>query len=180
MTRDRTFARRSLQAIVEVARASVPRFDEVRISTLHNGAKVQTRAATGDLVHQLDDQYGPGEGPCVDTLRHACGRGPADPPRPTLAPRRSRSRRARTALAARGQALPRRPRHPRWVEPVLDNLRRRPEAEGTAELFAAHAAIALGNAREREHLNQALHSRKVIGQAVGILMERYAMKEDRA
>lgn len=84
-------------------------------------------------------------------------------------------------LAARGQALPRRPRHPRWVEPVLDNLRRRrPEAEWTAELFAARAAIALGNARERENLNQALHSRKVIGQAVGILMERYAMNEDRA
>jgi GAF domain-containing protein len=55
-----------------------------------------------------------------------------------------------------------------------------PEAEGTAELFAAHAAIALGNARERENLNQALHSRKVIGQAVGILMERYEMNEDRA
>jgi GAF domain-containing protein len=32
-----------------------------------------------------------------------------------------------------------------------------PEAEGNAELFAAHAAIALGNARERENLNQALH-----------------------
>jgi hypothetical protein len=46
--------------------------------------------------------------------------------------------------------------------------------------LAAHAAIALGNARERENLNQALHSRKVIGQAVGILMERYEMNEDRA
>jgi GAF domain len=62
----------TLQAIVEVAQASVPGFDEVRISTLHKGGKVQTRAATGELVHQLDDlQYTLGEGPCVDTLRHA-------------------------------------------------------------------------------------------------------------
>jgi hypothetical protein len=46
-----------------------------------------------------------------------------------------------------------------------------PEAEATAELFAAHAAIALHNARERENLDEALRSRKVIGQALGILME---------
>jgi AmiR/NasT family two-component response regulator len=49
-----------------------------------------------------------------------------------------------------------------------------------AELFAAHAAIALHQAREVEHLNQALESRKVIGQALGILMERYALDENRA
>jgi len=61
----------TLPAIADVARASVPGFDEVGISTRHNGAKVQTSAATGDLVHQLDDQYGLGEGPCVDTLRQA-------------------------------------------------------------------------------------------------------------
>jgi GAF domain-containing protein len=54
------------------------------------------------------------------------------------------------------------------------------EAEATAELFAAHAAIALDNARERDTLNQALHSRKVIGQAIGIIMERYDVSEDRA
>ncbi|GGO78858.1 ANTAR domain-containing protein [Nocardioides deserti] len=54
------------------------------------------------------------------------------------------------------------------------------EAKASAELFAAHAAIALGHAQERETLNQALRSRKVIGQALGILMERYQIDEDRA
>jgi GAF domain-containing protein len=54
------------------------------------------------------------------------------------------------------------------------------DAEAVADLFAAHSAIALGHARERETLNEALHSRKVIGQAIGILMERYQMNEDRA
>ena len=54
------------------------------------------------------------------------------------------------------------------------------EAEAIANLFATHAAIALGHAREREHLNEALQSRKLIGQAVGIVMERYSMNEDRA
>jgi GAF domain-containing protein len=55
-----------------------------------------------------------------------------------------------------------------------------PDAEGMADLFAAHAAIALGHVNERENLNMALHSRKVIGQAIGILMERHRMSEDRA
>jgi AmiR/NasT family two-component response regulator len=55
-----------------------------------------------------------------------------------------------------------------------------PEAEALADLFAAHSAIALGHARERETLNEALHTRKVIGQAIGIIMERYHMNEDRA
>ena len=54
------------------------------------------------------------------------------------------------------------------------------EAESIADLFADHAAIALHNADERENLNQALHSRKVIGQALGIVMERYGLNEDRA
>jgi len=53
-------------------------------------------------------------------------------------------------------------------------------AESLADLFAAHAAIALGHARERENLNTAMHSRKTIGQAIGIVMERYDVSEDAA
>ena len=49
-----------------------------------------------------------------------------------------------------------------------------------ARLFAAHAAIALGHVHERETLTDALETRKVIGQAIGLLMERHAMNEDRA
>jgi GAF domain-containing protein len=55
-----------------------------------------------------------------------------------------------------------------------------PDAEHVAELFASHAAIALHQAREVEHLNQALESRKVIGQALGIVMERYGLDENHA
>jgi hypothetical protein len=55
-----------------------------------------------------------------------------------------------------------------------------PEAEHMAELFAAHAAIALGNAREREELNAALTTRSVIGQAMGILMQKHTLDADGA
>jgi len=49
-----------------------------------------------------------------------------------------------------------------------------------AELFAAHASLALGHARREEQLSAALLTRKVIGQAIGILMERHAVDEDGA
>jgi GAF domain-containing protein len=54
------------------------------------------------------------------------------------------------------------------------------DAVHLAELFAAHASLALGHARREEQLSAALLTRKVIGQAIGILMERHVLDEDRA
>jgi GAF domain-containing protein len=173
----------TLQAIADAARQSVPGFDQVGISTLHKSGKVQTRAATGHLVHDLDSlQYGLAEGPCVDTLRDA---------QVVVVPRIRHDQRwpryvpEAVKLGLRAQLA---------VQLYVDhegtlgglNLYSTtseeidPEAEGIAELFAAHAAIALDNARERNTLNQALQSRQVIGQALGIIMERYGISEDQA
>src|SRR5689334_530811 len=46
--------------------------------------------------------------------------------------------------------------------------------------FAAHTAIAVSVARENEHNDLALDSRSLIGQATGILMERYDIDSVRA
>jgi GAF domain-containing protein len=173
----------TLQTIVQVARESVPEFDEVGISTLHRDGRVETRAATGDLVYQLDKlQYDLAEGPCVDTLR---GADVVLVPHVRHEQRWPRYIPAAAQLGLRSQVA---------VKLFLDeqgtlgglNLYSissdevDPEAEAVAELFAAHAAIALGNAHARETLNEALQSRKVIGQAIGILMERYEMTDERA
>jgi GAF domain-containing protein len=173
----------TLQKIAEVARKSVPGFDQVGISALHKDGRVETKAATGDLVYRLDDiQYSLGEGPCVDTLRES-----------TIVPV-PRIRHDRRWPRFVPQAVELGLRSQLAVKLYLDSEATlgginfystnseelHPEAEALAELFAAHSAIALGHARERETLNEALHSRKVIGQAIGILMERYQMNEDRA
>ena len=49
-----------------------------------------------------------------------------------------------------------------------------------ARHLASHAAIAISSAHERSTLREALASRTVIGQAEGILMERFDVDADQA
>lgn len=175
----------TLQAIVNAARNSVPGFNEVGISTVERRAKIETRAATGKLVHTLDRvQYDLGEGPCFDSLQYP------DMQVVTAPNIRHDQRWPRYVPAAVAVGLRSQLAVKLYVDgdgtlgglnfysTTCDDID--PDAEAIADLFAAHAAIALENAKEREQLNEALHSRKVVGQALGIIMERYDMNEDRA
>ncbi len=172
----------TLQAIVETAGRSVPAFDHVGISTHRKNGEVKTRAATGDLVYQLDAlQYDLSEGPCVDTLRETVVVAPRlrhDQRWPRYVPRAAEAG-VQSQLAVKlylddegtlGGI--------NFYSTATDEVDE--DSQTLAALFAAHAAIALGHAHQLEQLNHALHSRKVIGQALGILMERYQMDEDRA
>jgi GAF domain-containing protein len=174
---------RTLQAIAQSAKESVPGFDLVGISTVDRHGNVKTRAATDDLVHELDKlQYGLGEGPCVDTLGNA---------HVVVVPRIRHEQRwpayipEALRLGLRAQLAVKLSLDDEGTlgglnlySTVSDDVD--PDAESIAELFAVHAAIALGSAQELENLNEALQSRKVIGQALGILMCRYELDEDRA
>jgi len=55
-----------------------------------------------------------------------------------------------------------------------------PEDMALAALFARQGALALGYARSEEGLREALETRTVIGQAQGVLMERFEIDADRA
>jgi GAF domain-containing protein len=173
----------TLDVIVQVARDSIPGFDHVGISTLDKHGKAETRAGTDQLVWELDAvQYGLDEGPCVDSLHQASV---------VTAPDIRCDQRWPRYVP---QAVEHGVQSQLAVKLSLDDRQTigglnlyststaeiDPEAEHVAELFAAHASIALGHANDREHLNEALHSRKVIGQALGIVMERYRIDEDRA
>ena len=60
----------TLETIAFTARSSIPGFDDVGISLMHANGKIETKAATGDLVWRLDLlRYGLNEGPCVSSLR---------------------------------------------------------------------------------------------------------------
>jgi GAF domain-containing protein len=55
-----------------------------------------------------------------------------------------------------------------------------PDDLALAEIFARHAAVALASAHEGHKLKAELDARKLIGQAQGILMERFNLDADRA
>jgi GAF domain-containing protein len=49
-----------------------------------------------------------------------------------------------------------------------------------AQILARHASVAIANARQEATMAQAIDARKLVGQAMGILMERYDLDGDRA
>ncbi len=173
----------TLAAIAEAARTAVPGFDEAGISTVLGSGAVETRAATGSLVYKLDYmQYKLGEGPSVDSLRDAHVVAAArlgDDPRWPYYARAAARMGLRSQLAIRlqvdeggtlgGLTL---------YSTTRDEIHH--EAAVTAGLFAAHAAVALSSARASGAPFEAPDTREVIGRAVGIVMDRYRMNEDRA
>jgi GAF domain-containing protein len=172
----------TLQTIVEVACNSVPGFDQVGIATVQKRGKIATRAFTGDLVLHLDQvQYSLGEGPCSAALQgndtvcvsslHSERRWPRYVPQAREAGVRSQMA---VKLYLDGDTLG----GINFYSTAGDDVNY--EAQALGRLFGTHAAIALGHAHEREGLNQAIQSRQVIGQAIGIVMERYAIPEDHA
>jgi GAF domain-containing protein len=52
--------------------------------------------------------------------------------------------------------------------------------QAVAHILAQHATVAVANARHDATLRQAVDARKLVGQAMGILMERFDLDADRA
>lgn len=172
----------TLDAIVYAARDTVPGFNHVGISVVRRDGTVETRAATDEYVVENDAlQYELGEGPCMQAMagsgivlvEHAAyeQRWPA-----------YMARALRTGLKAQmGLQLY---NHQGTVGGLnlysTDHDTIDPEAPAIADLFAAHAAIVLGHVREVTNLREALTTRQLIGQATGVIMERYGMSPDNA
>lgn len=171
-----------LQSIVHAAAVSLPGIDHVGISIAHQDGRVETLASSDDFVRELDElQYELGEGPClyaieagevvtVNHIRHE-QRWPRFVPR---AVRLGLKAQMGLRLHADAQKIGGLNLYSTRTE-VID-----PSVEHLAELFAAHAALALGYVRRKEELDTALASRKEIGQALGIVMERFGVDEDAA
>jgi len=172
----------TLAAIVSEAQRTLPGIEEVGISIVHRSGQVETMASTGVLVEQLDEiQYTLGQGPCVTAM--------LEDRTVMVEDARHEQRwpdfiREAVRLGLRAQlgvrlfhddsgigALNMYSFEADTLDPHLPHL---------AELFAGHAAHALGHARHSEQLETALETRSLIGQALGIVMERYQVDEPRA
>lgn len=172
----------TLQTIAETALLSIPGIDHVGVSILDRRGNAVTMAATSGLVWELDKlQYSLDEGPCVQSLRDASiVEAPHirdDPRWPAYAPPAVElGLKAQLAVKLRAD------------EGTVGGLNMYsteseeidPQAPAIADLFATHAALALGKARLVNDLHEALQTREVIGQAMGLLMAKYDLDPDAA
>lgn len=172
----------TLAEIVQNARLSVPGADHVGVTLVSPDGRPDTLAATGEKVRELDDlQYTLGEGPCLaaieaDTTVHV----------PDV---RDETRWPGFVSEATRRGL----RSQIGIRLFADHMGRAglniyseqergldDRSAEVAELFAGQAALALGKARAIDQLEEGMRSRQRIGVAVGILMHRYSMSEERA
>jgi GAF domain-containing protein len=172
----------TLDRIVQTARRSLPGIDHVGVSVARRDGGIETRAATGDLVLELDQlQYTLDEGPClyaiaaatvvrVDDAAHD-HRWPKYMPE---AVRRGLRSQLGVQLGLDGETLGGLNMYSTSVDRIDD------EVLHSAELFAVHAALAMGRARTEEQLRSGLTTRTEIGEALGLLMERYSIDSDAA
>lgn len=172
----------TLEAIARAALATVPGFDHVGITITHRDGSLETKSGTDQLVWELDElQYGLREGPCYDSIRgsgvtvveHARRDQRWPHYMPTAVQRGLRAQLA-VGLYADDQSLGGLNLYSTESDTIQE------EAVSIAEIFATQAAIAMGRSRQEGELNAALQSRKVIGQAIGLVQERYTLNEDRA
>lgn len=172
----------TLSAITHAVLGTVPGADHASISLIRHQREVETLASTGPLPTALDRaQYETDQGPCLDSLM--------------------------TQVTVRVTDMAHEQRWPRWASTAselgagsmlavqlylqgqdlgaLNLSSTRPgafddESEHVALLFAPHAAVAMAGARQQESLRAALGRRDIIGQAKGILMERFRITGDQA
>jgi len=152
------------------------------VALSHRGGKLETVAVTDPVVEKSDQlQLECGEGPSLDVIG---GRGTVLVPDTTDEPRYP-DWSTKVALLGLGSVLAVRLATSGSTLGVLQLFNTEPYAfepddDAVAHILARHASVALANARQEASLWQAIDARKLVGQAQGILMERFDIGSDQA
>ncbi|MGC4940432.1 GAF and ANTAR domain-containing protein [Kribbella sp. DT2] len=172
----------TLKLITRSAADTVPGVVEVSISLTHKDGRIETIAPTGPVATQADLlQYELHEGPCVDAALGEpvvlVGDVGTDGRWPVFGPK--------AAALGFGAHLAFQFRAEPHIRGALNLYAGEPyaldqDSVHLGSLYAGQVAVAMGWARQGETMNEALATRNVIGQAVGIIMERYTLDADRA
>ena len=171
----------TLSQITAAAVEVLPEVEYASITVLHADGRLETVAPTDDLLLDIDvTQYELREGPCyeaaVDTVHVTA---------PNLAADQRFPHYATVAVAAgiRAQAAVRlfdAPKSRGALNLYSHNVGAFEDLGSLGELFAHQSAMAIGYAQEIHNLHEAVRNRTTIGQAVGIVMERYKLTDQRA
>lgn len=175
--------REAMDRAVMIATEIIPGCDAAGVCVVYRGDRIDTHATSTDELRQVDAlQHELDQGPCLDALQ--------------------------LEDTVRSNDLSADERWPEWGPQVADgvglhsivsyrlfssdhnlgalNLYGRSKGAFTSDAvhdglaLAAHVGVALAAAQEVDNLEKALGGRTVIGQATGILMERFDLQSDRA
>ncbi|SBT65994.1 GAF domain-containing protein [Micromonospora sediminicola] len=172
----------TLDAIVGAAVDTIPGAGYAAISEIRGRRGIRTTATTDELPCRVDQvQYDTDQGPCLSSLYEETTVRASDL---VSDPRWPRFVKGTTELGIRsmlsfqlyvtGDNLGALNLYARRAGAFTD------ESEQVGLLFAAHAAVAMSDARQITQLTQALGTRDTIGQAKGILMERHRLTGEQA
>lgn len=180
---DEDSSREAMERAVAIATKILPGCDAAGVCVVFHGERVDTHATSNDALRQVDSlQHELKEGPCLDALRQQDTVQSSDLsiderwPKwgPEVAGRLGLFSIVSYRLFSTGDNLGAlnlygKSRSAFTTDDVHDGM-----------ALAAHVGVALAGAQEVENLEKALGGRTVIGQATGILMERFDLAPDRA
>ena len=172
----------TLDRIVQLAVATIDSCDHCGI-TLVTGRRLSSPAPSDEVPRFIDVlQEETDQGPCLDAIREhevfCTGSLSTEGRWPEFARRAHDETGVQSILSIR-----------LFVEEdtlgALNLYSKQPDAFDEHDIaigsvFAAHAAVAMSTARERENLHRAIKSRDVIGRAKGILSTREHISDDAA
>ena len=171
-----------LDEVVAAAVSLIPGTEQASLSVVTGRRHVTPQHASGTLPREVDAlQSETGQGPCLDAVYEHQTVRVADMRHEQRWPdfaRRAYDAGAGSMLSfqlyVEGDNLGALNLYSREAGAFDD------ESEQVGLLFASHAAVAFAGAQKVDHLNRAVDSRDVIGQAKGMLMERYRIDADQA
>lgn len=170
--------------LANITAAAVEVLPDVQASSItikHADGRLETFAPTADVLLDLDAaQYEFHEGPCyeaaTDSVHVTSPDLGADGRFPLYAPVALRA----GIRAQAGIRLFDSPSSNGALNLYSDTVGSFADLSILTQLFAHQSAVALDYARQIDQLQDAVKSRQVIGQAVGMVMERYDVDEARA
>jgi GAF domain-containing protein len=174
---------RTMERSVLLATELIPNCDHAGISTVHRNRTIDTPAATDEVARRGDElQYALDEGPCLDAIWHydtVISANLAEEDRWTRwAPRVAAELNVRSMLCLRlftsAELLGALNLYSKDID-AFDE-----DDAYTGTYLAAQIAVQVAETQESEGLRISALNRAVIGQAQGILMERYNIEPEKA
>lgn len=171
----------TLRQIVQAAVEVLPQVDRASITVRHEDGRLETAQPSDDALLELDSaQYDLQEGPCYDAATDSVHVIAPDLANDERFPRYAPIALRQGVHAQAGLRLFETPRSQGALNLYSPQVGAFADLDDLGELFVHQAGTAIAYAQEVDDLRKALDARRTIGQAIGILMERYELSDERA